>query len=277
MKFEFFLTRWGNDHLSLMEFCKRVQDSGYHGVEMLPPVDAKEKDEMLEALTATGLKFICQVGCWHPAGDYKIVTDDYKAMMLRAFDFHKSWSSDLEFITSQTGRDYFSFEDNKKLIEWTLKVCGEQDLAIAHETHRGKFAYSASVTRPYIDAVDELRILADFSHWACVAESFLEHEQENLNAAIARTDHIHARVGFDEGPQVTDPRAPEWQHAVDHHFDWWQRIVDARKKAGMKRTTFTSEFGPFPYLHRLPYTRQDIINQWEVNEWMMRQLMNRIC
>ena len=89
-------------------------------------------------------------------------------------------------------------------------------------------------------------------------------------------DHIHARVGFDEGPQVTDPRAPEWQHAVDHHMDWWQRIVDVRKANKEARTTFTSEFGPFPYLHRLPYTNQDIVDQWEINEWMMQELKQRI-
>ena len=276
MKLEFYITRWGSDHLSLHDFCQKAKDSGYDGVEMLPPEDMKESDEMLAALDGTGLKHICQVGCWSPAGDYETVTSEYKAMLQRAFEFHQRRDQKVEFITSQTGRDYFSFQHNKELLAWTFEACEKHGLGIAHETHRGKFAFAASVTRPYIDQLEKLRILADFSHWACVGESFLEHEQDDLNAAIARVDHIHARVGFDEGPQVTDPRAPEWQHAVDHHMDWWQRIVNARKANNEARTTFTSEFGPFPYLHRLPYTNQDIANQWEINEWMMQELKQRI-
>lgn len=276
MKLEFYLTRWGSEGISFEEFCSRTVDSGYDGVEVLPPADERESDEMLRVLGKHSLKVINQCGCWHPAGDLATVSEDYRAMLERAFAFNKALPGGIEFITSQTGRDYYSFEDNRRLIEWTLKACKAQDLSISHETHRGKFAFAASVTMPYLDAISELKLLADFSHWCCVAESFLEHEQASLNRAIERVSHVHARVGYDEGPQVVDPRAPEWQHAVDHHLDWWQRVVDARKAQGEKRTTFTSEFGPFPYLNRLPYTQQDIANQWDINVWMMETLKERV-
>ena len=33
---------------------------------------------------------------------------------------------------------------------------------------------------------------------------------EAIDAAIPHVLHVHARVGFDQGPQVSDPFAPEW-------------------------------------------------------------------
>ena len=93
--------------------------------------------------------------------------------------------------------------------------------------------------------------------------------------AIAHTWHIHARVGFAEAPQVNDPRAPEWQTALDAHLDWWQRIVDARRADGAPLVTIATEFGPPNYLPVLPYTRQPVANLWEINCWMMRLLRER--
>ncbi|GAB1483119.1 hypothetical protein MASR2M78_19350 [Treponema sp.] len=51
------------------------------------------------------------------------------------------------------------------------------------------------------------------SRWCTVAESYLEDQKEAVDAALSRTDHIHARVGFPEGPQVGDPAAPEWEES----------------------------------------------------------------
>ena len=39
--------------------------------------------------------------------------------------------------------------------------------------------------------------------------------------------------------------------------------------------TVTPEFGPYPYMPILPYTRQPIVSQWEVNVHMMQLLRER--
>ena len=72
--------------------------------------------------------------------------------------------------------------------------------------------------------------------------------------AIERADHIHARIGHPEGPQVNDPRAPEWEAAVKAHFGWWDKIVERKKKAG-ERLTILTEFGPADYMPTMPYTQ----------------------
>ncbi|HAS19048.1 MAG TPA: xylose isomerase, partial [Flavobacteriaceae bacterium] len=42
---------------------------------------------------------------------------------------------------------------------------------------------------------------------------------------LNRTEHVHARVGFEEGPQVNDPQAPEWKKALERHLNLWETIA----------------------------------------------------
>lgn len=44
----------------------------------------------------------------------------------------------------------------------------------------------------------------DYSHFCVVAESYLEEQSEMLEQVNERSFHIHARVGYPQGPQVTD-------------------------------------------------------------------------
>ena len=91
--------------------------------------------------------------------------------------------------------------------------------------------------------------------------------------ALQRVDHIHARIGHPEGPQVNDPRAPEWDDAVKAHFAWWDKIVEKKTKAEV--LTVLTEFGPPDYMPTLPYTRQPLADQWAINVYMMKLLRQR--
>jgi len=88
--------------------------------------------------------------------------------------------------------------------------------------------------------------------------------------------HIHARVGHPEGPQVSDPRAPEWSDAVEAHLGWWQRVAVHQRSHGAPVLTITPEFGPPTYMPALPFTRQPVANLWEVNVYMRDLLKERI-
>jgi hypothetical protein len=45
------------------------------------------------------------------------------------------------FINSQTGKDYFTFEQNCRLLEVTAALAAETGIQIAHEIHRGSSAF----------------------------------------------------------------------------------------------------------------------------------------
>jgi hypothetical protein len=91
-------------------------------------------------------------------------------------------------------------------------------------------------------------------------ESLLGNQEETIALALTRVDHIHARIGHAEGPQVNAPRAPEWEAAVKAHFAWWDVIAQRKKQKG-KTMTMLTEFGPPDYLPALPFTRQPVASQ----------------
>jgi sugar phosphate isomerase/epimerase len=268
MKIYFFCPRWGSESLSWDAFCEKVKKAGYDGVETGLPLDENEKKAILETLKKHNLLLICQ----------------YYQSFERDFDTHyQNYEKHLRnlaaakpmLINSQTGKDYFTFEQNKKLIELADKISKETGIKITHETHRNKFNFAAHITKDYLEKLPNLRMTLDISHWCNVHESLLDDQPEAISLALTRSDHIHARVGHQEGPQVNDPRAPEWADALNHHLIWWDKIIEIQKQKGTSIFTITPEFGPSNYLPALPYTRQPVANQWDINVFMMELLKKR--
>jgi sugar phosphate isomerase/epimerase len=178
------------------------------------------------------------------------------------------------YINNHSGKDYFSFDDNKKFIEHTQALAKETGLLICHETHRGRMLFAAHITRNFLEKYPDLRLTLDISHWCNVHESLLADQKETIDLALSRTDHIHARIGHPEGPQVNDPRAPEWEQTVKQHFEWWDKIVERKRRNG-ERVTVLTEFGPPDYMPTYPYTRQPLADQWAINVHMMHLLRKR--
>jgi hypothetical protein len=270
MKIQFFCPRWGSEDVPYNQFFDKVKQAGYEGVEMPLPLDQKEREEILSHIQKNDLLLIGQHWeCTLSGGDtYEADYEKYLRNLAEAKPI---------FINSQSGKDYFSIERNVNIIHIADQIADETGIPIVHETHRGKFSYAISVMLPYLDRLPELRLCADFSHWCAVSESLLEWpEQETiLRTIMGRVDHVHARVGWQQGAQVSDPRAPEFEEALNRHLQWWDMIVEQNSLAGRKRMTFTPEFGPFPYMPSLPYVKQPLANQWATNSHMMHLLRER--
>ena len=260
-----FATNWGYTD-SWASFASKIKQLGYDGAELWYPSDAAERTEIFSAFKEQGLKMGLLIG----GSD-------------RNFQKHlDQFASSLEgaalqkpvYINCHSGRDHFTFDQNKKFIELTTRVSKTSGVPVYHETHRSRILYAAPVTRQFMENLPDLRITFDVSHWCNVHESLLEDQQETLSKTLERVDHIHARIGHAEGPQVNDPRAPEWKDAVQAHFAWWDTVVSRKKRDG-KQITFLTEFGPVDYMPALPYTRQPLGDQWEINKHMLDTLRAR--
>ncbi len=258
-------TNWGFEG-SWEEFASKVKASGYDGVEVWFPGDEKNQAEFFDAMK----KYNLQYGFLVAGSDKDPVkhVDQFKQALSTAVNAKPL------YINCHSGKDYFSFDHNRKIIDYSYQISKESGVPVYHETHRGRILYSVPVTRNFIENVSTLRLTLDISHWCNVHESLLADQEENVSLALSRTDHIHARVGHAEGPQVNDPRAPEWESAVKAHFAWWDKVVDKKRKEG-QRITFLTEFGPADYMQTLPYTRQPVADQWAINVYMMEVLRKR--
>ena len=256
---------WGMESLSYPEAAKRVKAAGYDGMEIAAGRDKRQ--EAINVMRDNGLSVILMAfGGGKTFAEHK---QTFRDDLLHIASFKPL------FINSHTGRDYFTFEQNGELIQVALDVQKQTGVRILHETHRGRFTYSAPGIQHYLLKFPDLRLTADYSHWVNVAESYLDDQADNVTRAIDRSDHIHCRVWHPEGPQVNDPRAPEWKNALETHARWWDQIRDRQQKAGANTVTVTCEFGPAGYLPTLPYTQQPVASQWDVNVFMKDFLKKR--
>jgi len=268
MQIKFFCPKWGSDNITWDDFCAKVKAAGYDGVETPIPMNAAEKQEIADALQKHGLLLIGQY--------YQSFEKDLE---LQKANFRKHLENIIDLkpllIDSQTGKDYFTAEQNGELFALAQEITSETGITIAHETHRNKALFAAHVTKQLLLQNPDVVITADFSHWCNVSESLLEDQQEAIDVAVSRAVHIHARVGHGESAQVSDPRAPEWGNEVQAHLNWWDQIVQYRLKSGAELLTISPEFGPAPYMPALPYTKMPVANQWDINVYMMNLLKER--
>ncbi|NCI45586.1 sugar phosphate isomerase/epimerase family protein [Sediminibacterium soli] len=262
-------TNWGFPG-SMDAFCEKAKRAGYDGIEVWWPADSKVQQELFDALKKHDL----QVGFLAGGSDKDTGRhfDQFRQMLDGAA--YQKIKRPL-YINCHSGRDYFSATENSRFIDYTDKVSAETGIGIYHETHRGRMLFAAHVTRQFLQKHSSLRLTLDISHWCNVHESLLHDQEETVQLALARVDHIHTRVGHPEGPQVNDPRAPEWENAVKRHLSWWDAVVKHKADNGSNRLTILTEFGPPDYMPTLPYTRQPLGDQWAINEYMMQFLRKR--
>ena len=80
-----------------------------------------------------------------------------------------------------------------------------------------------------------MKLIADFSHFCVVSESNLEDQKELLERVLPNIKHIHARVGFEQSPQVNNPFAPEWENHLNRYMNWWKKIIEIKIPKNMCR------------------------------------------
>jgi len=261
-------TDWGYKG-GIDNFCAQVKKEGYEGIEIWWPMEKAKQEALFAALR----KYDLEVGLL-VSGDQSAFQDHlnhFKTMIGEAAN--NPYQRPI-YINCHSGRDFFLFDDNQVFIDHTKELAAKTGILILHETHRSRMLFAAPATRRFIEKNPGLRLTFDVSHWTNVHNSLLDDQSENVNIALDRVDHIHARVGHPDGPQVGDPRAPEWQECMNAHLAWWDRVVELKKQRGETLTILT-EFGPPDYMPTLPYTHLPVADQWAINVYMMHFLRKR--
>lgn len=276
MEIKYICTYWGCEHLSAKEFLSNVLQNGYDGVEINFPDDELfivEFNAELERIRNTinsNFIFIAQ----QVLPNKKETVNEYIARITQRLEFLIQLKPN--YINSHTGKDFYDFSDNCKIIEICNQLTRVSGIPIWHEIHRGRFSFHLKTLVSYLDIFPKINLIADFSHFCVVSESDLHDQSDLLSKIYPNIKHIHARIGFEQSPQVNNPFAPEWKTYLEQYLFWWKEIIAIQKNKKSAIFTITPEFGPFPYMPQEPFTQKPLSNQWEINLQMKNYLQQNL-
>jgi hypothetical protein len=262
VKLQTFASAWtfGSFDACLQE----VRAGHFDGVESPAPATTAACRELRARLGATPfIAEVCTGGDYAPSSNVPVERHvaDFEVQCARGVE------AGAQLVSCLAGSDSWPLSRSIDVLGRMLEKGAALGATLSFETHRGRPTFHPWATAELLRALPELWLTCDFSHWCVVTERLVDDESV-LDPAIARARHVHARVGYAQGPQVPHPRAPEFARELDAHERWWARIWHAARERGDEAITMTPEFGPDGYLHHAPFTRTPVADLAEINRWM---------
>lgn len=256
MRIRFFKALWGMEG-SLDDKLAKIKAAGYDGFE-----DWIQPHFTIQpAMQKHGLAHIALVDSTN--------LESFKRNLGEAHD------CGVTSITVHTGSSTWTFDQGMDHIGKALEIAKGVPFPVNFETHRARLFYEPNSTYAALQAHPDLHLVADLSHWTCVTSGMLGNYLKQLALTIERTRHVHCRVGYEQGPQVPDPRAPMWESHVKMFEAMWDGIKAAHEKRGASELTLDPEFGPPDYQPTDPKTGAPLADIWDVALWMTSRLKKR--
>lgn len=158
-------------------------------------------------------------------------------------------------VNAHSGADSWTEAEGAEFFaQLGARVGGLDVPRLSHETHRARFLRCPFVTRRLLRAHPWVRLTVDLSHWVVVAERLLSSapEEAMLREEIAPAcDHVHARVGTPQAPQVAEPTARACARASERFHSFWAQVWSARERAALSGRdgvlSATVEYGPLEW------------------------------
>jgi len=266
MELKLFKTLWGFSG-PIEAGCVTAVAQGFDGIEGPAPADEFLRTSMRAAIVSHRLDYIAEittVGSYVP--ELRATPDQHLQSL------HEKLQYSLELhprsITCLAGSDAWPEHEQLLFFERAQRLVENIGAPVSFETHRSRSLFNPWITLRIASEFPQLLFTCDFSHWCVVCERLLDAEFHGITRLAQQAHHIHARVGYDQGPQVPHPAAPEFRQALLAHRGWWELIWQNQRERGYTFTTMTPEFGPDGYLHTLPFTQQPVADLEVVNRWM---------
>lgn len=268
MKLELFRTLWGYRG-TWQQALDEARAAGFDGLEARIPEEGAERAAFGAFLRDNQVPYIAILFTSTPVLPSQSATP---AEHLDDFAHKLQLAAELEprFVNVLAGNDRWPLAQQVDFFGEALEIAARSGLVCSFETHRARSLFNPWLTLQLIEQVPGLRFTSDISHWVVTCERLLNDPADDLRAFVERVHHIQARVGYDQGPQVPHPAAPEYAEALAFHQQHWADIWASQQARGYSGTTMTPEFGPDGYLHHLPFTDVPVADLWRLNAWMGR-------
>ncbi|KRE64584.1 sugar phosphate isomerase/epimerase family protein [Paenibacillus sp. Soil750] len=269
--------------LDVQQAIWAMQGLGENGIEW----SLEQKFEEIAEAGFTGVSYllpsVADMDLWHRLLDrYKLSfsaiafpakPQDLIDIMKRANDFGR-----VQYINSQVLDSFVIDQEAVQLLQSLLKVTDEFRIPHFIETHRGTVTQDLIRTAGYIDALPDLKLMIDLSHYVVAGEIIGTNEKVEVyfDKLLERSAGMHARVS--SGEQVQVDIGVDGDHPMVVHFTrWWRKgMVHWLKQAKPGDIfPFCSELGP-PNFYAMTY-RDKRGQEHEVSDrWQQALLFKRI-
>ena len=262
---------WGVDQThGLQQYLSRWREVGYEALECSIRL-VPDREAFLRFLKQSDFQWVAQIFSHNfvPGGSVREHIDSLRLQIVECLDHGPL------FFNAHSGYDNWSPAEAEDFYGQALALEKQIGIPVAHETHRLRYFSTPWQTRNILKQFPDLLLTCDFSHWVCVCERLLPDLDETIALAARHCHHVHARVGYEQGPQVPDPSAAEYAPHLTAHESWWDGIWKSQRSRGLAVSSLTPEFGPPPYLHTLPHTNVPSADLANVCDWMARRQAGR--
>jgi hypothetical protein len=155
----------------------------------------------------------------------------------------------VQYINSQVTHSFVTGEQAQVLLAELIEEAANEQIPYFIETHRGRITQDLIRTVEYVNALPNLRLTIDLSHYIVAGEMLSESEQAESCFAqlLMRTSSLHARVSNGEQIQVDIGNG---QHSMlESYKRWWEQGIRCWLKEAQPGDVlpFVTELGPPPY------------------------------
>jgi len=252
---------------TLENAVSQARQAGFDGIAGSPPSPPDQRLLFQEQLQDAELAFIGEVSTAGNEGPDPSISPNQHLLELRS-GIERCLDLSPILINARTGLDSWSLDLQVDFFEKVLELESDYGVEITIETVRGRSAFNPWVTREILERLPDLKLTCDFSQWCCTSGRLVMNDDPRLLREIAENCwHLHASVGYANGPQVPDPRLAEYEPHLESHLKWWEAVWTMQAQRGLEAVTVTPGFQPD--------SRSAGIDAWDLNQWMARILRER--
>jgi Xylose isomerase-like TIM barrel len=148
---------------------------------------------------------------------FPATTEDLHTLLKRANDF------EVLYVNAQIPDAFIVGQEAINRIQGLMEEANRFGVPFFVETHRGRITQDLLRTIEYVNAIPNMRLTMDLSHYVLAGEMY-EFEQADpyFDRLLQRTSSIHARVT--NAQQIQIDVGPNGEHPMVEHFvNWWKR------------------------------------------------------
>ncbi len=257
---------WGMQNLpfnapvewTLEEKIARVKDAGFAHLECSLAA-LKAQPEIASLVREQGMQF--------SSGHRPLNAKQACEAVEFAADLGAKW------VFNQPGSAYHSLSETVALVRAGAELAAEKGIGYFVETHRNNFTETIPNALQLVEAIPNVKITADFSHFVVCGEFYGGEGEgflERIAPIIERVAHVHGRISNGEQVQVD---VGDGQTAPARFFvEIWTQIFKTWRQSAQNGDIlpFSSELGPPRYAITAP-DGKEISDRWE-QALVMREL-----